>query len=329
MIKLIELLLLQNLKGFGKVKVNKYLEIVKGTDNIDLLFDILLNEEKIHEEYLLSAHSIANQIYNELLSQSDIKVVTVFDSEYPQGFFSLDSKKPVILYAKGDVSILNNPGVSVVGTRKPSPWTQKFGKNISKQIGFMSGRMIVSGLALGCDRFGHEGALLANVPTVAILPSGVNIITPSSHKKLAKDILEKGGCLLSEYSPNAKAFRTTYVERDSLIAAMTDITYVIECAEKSGTMHTVDAAYKMSRKLACYYPDQNAMMKGARESDYLGNKKMIDKMGAKVIARQDDLKDFFKEIDNHKKNEGEVLDVIPHQMSFGNLTGSKINYIHQ
>ncbi len=319
MIKLQELLFLNSIKGFGKVKANKYLEAVRESDDLNLLFHKVLNEKRISEDILVSALAAARQKYNDLVAQKDLHVITVFDPEYPQGFQALETRKPLILYAKGDISILNKPGISVVGTRKPSPWTQKFGRNISKKMSLVSGRIIVSGLALGCDRYGHEGAILANVPTVAILPSGVNNIVPPVHKSLAKEIVEKGGCLISEYSPNATAFRMTFVERDSLIAAMTDITYVIECAENSGTMHTVDAAYKMGRNLACYYPDKKAIEKGAKEIDYLGNKIMIDKMGARVICKEDDLNDFFKMIATPKEYTDDKSGNDTHQISIEEL----------
>lgn len=104
---------------------------------------------------------------------------------------------------------------------------------------------------MGCDKIAHETTALAGKKIVAVLPSGVNVITPTSHKKLANSIIETRGCLLSEYEPNANVTRFTYVERDAVIAALSDATMVIECDVKSGTMHTVDAAEQMKRKLAC------------------------------------------------------------------------------
>lgn len=319
MIKLSELFFLQQIKGFGKVKIHKALDLVEKSENLDQLFEELLSCYRLNSEDLSQARTVAKQKYDALMQQENLKILTVFDPEYPQGLLSLNSKKPVILYAKGDTTILNRAGVSVVGTRHPSPWTQKFGKNISKQIGLISNRVIVSGLAIGCDRFAHEGALIAGVPTIAVLPSGVNVITPPSHKELALEIIEKGGCLISEYEPDAAALTRTFVERDSVIAAMTDITYVIECEEKSGTMHTVDAAYKMNRRLACYYPDQKALERGAKESDYLGNKMMIDKMNAAVIAKEEDLHILFKSPKEQAASVNNASNEETHQLTIADL----------
>ena len=79
--------------------------------------------------------------------------------------------------------------------------------------------------------------------------AGVNVITPSSHKQMAQNILDNDGCLLSEYEPKAKVTKSTYVERDAVVAALANATMVIECSKKSGTMHTVNSAFGMKKKI--------------------------------------------------------------------------------
>lgn len=289
--KLLELLFLKQIKGIGSAFINKHINDVEQSDGIDNLIESINLLEGRGNDDIDLAKEKAEKKFDAITHQDRYAVITVFDKEYPKGFESLGNKRPVIIYVRGDTSILNNPGVSVVGTRKPSIWSQMIGANIAKNIGEISGRIIVSGLALGCDRLAHEGAMAVPVPTIAILPSGINIITPASHRELAEKIIDAGGCLLSEYEPDAKAFRMSFVERDSLIAAMTEITCVIECEEKSGTMHTVRAAKKMERKLLCYYPRENDIQ--ADIHNYAGNKLMIDTMGAKPISNKEELKDYF------------------------------------
>ena len=318
MTKLIELLFLRQIKGFGKVKSNKYLDAVR-TKNITELQELLLQQGMATKEDLDAARINAEAKYKAFISQSDLKIVTVLDPEYPNGFFDLNNQKPLILYAKGNVSVLNQPGISVVGSRKPSMWTRKFGENVSKQMGVLTGRIIVSGLALGCDSLAHKGALAAHVPTVAILPSGVNVITPPSHKELAQDIINNGGCIVSEYEPDAAAFRTTFIERDRLIAAMTDITYVIECDEKSGTMHTVNAAYDLGRQLSCYYPSEDDIHMGADVRNYQGNKLMIDKMAARIVSRQEELQAYFEAINTREEDNKPEKN---HQMTIDEFIGN-------
>lgn len=113
-------------------------------------------------------------------------------------------KSRIVLYIKGNAKALTNPNIAVV----------------------------VSGLALGCDKIAHEATVDKGKATIAVLPSGVNIVTPASHKNLAKSILATGGCLISEYEPNVKANRSYFVERDAIVAALSDVTLIDKIAEK-------------------------------------------------------------------------------------------------
>ena len=97
---------------------------------------------------------------------------------------------------------INKKGVSVIGTRAPSPLTYEVAPPFVKDI-VKAGFVVVSGLALGCDTIGHENALCNKGFTIAVLPSGIHNIYPESNKRLAEDIVTSGGCLISEYEPKA------------------------------------------------------------------------------------------------------------------------------
>ena len=172
----------------------------------------------------------------------------------------------------------------MVGTRKPSDHTAAVERNLVGKIIDLSSSTIVSGLAFGCDYIAHKAAVDKEGKTIAVLPSGVENVTPSQHKELAEQIVIGGGCLLSEYFLHAPATRGTFVERDGLIAALSETTVVPECGVKSGTMHTVDAAVKLKRKIACYLPED--LSKGC----YEGNLHMIQKLGAIPLKNTEDLK---------------------------------------
>lgn len=178
----------------------------------------------------------------------------------------------------------------------------------------LSGRAIISGLALGCDKIAHETTVLAGKKTVAVLPSGVNVITPASHKKLADSIIETGGCLLSEYEPNAKVSRSTYVQRDAVIVALSDASMVIECDAKSGTMHTVDAAEQMKRKLVCCYIDD------VSKGKYDGNELMINDKGAVKITDTEELDLFLEQLSSIPENTKEPE---PQQLCIEDLLGAE------
>ena len=177
----------------------------------------------------------------------------------------MGNKKPLILYVKGNVKVLLKPNIAVIGTRKPSKNSIEFEEKVIKTILDDSDKAIVSGLALGCDKVAHQTTVDLNKTTVAVLPSGVNVIKPAKHKKLAQDIINAGGCLVSEYEPNKSVTKGSYVERDAIVAALSDELFVVECGIKSGTMHTVDADVKYQKPICTYIPQ------GEAEGDYSGN----------------------------------------------------------
>lgn len=296
--KLLELLFFKQLKGIGNVAINKrYAHLIEKTKTLEECIKLVEeNETKISLSDIEAAKKIAEQKYKNLIDTLDLNIITIFDDDYPLGLNDLKDKRPVVLYIKGDKEVLRKKSIAVVGTRQPSKWSEKVEKQLVKKITQLSDVAIVSGLALGCDRIAHQATIDSKAKTIAVLPSGVNIITPARHKKLAKDIIETGGCLISEYDPNAKANKSTYVERDAVVAALASATFVVECGINSGTMHTVNAADTIKRKLACYYFDD------ASKGKYDGNAYMLQNKGASKVSDTNELEIFLKSLDEEKKD---------------------------
>jgi len=137
-----------------------------------------------------------------------------------------DSERPVFLYYKGDIGLLDasNRNVSVIGLLNPSEEIECREQELVAQL-VKNGATIVSGLALGCDSISHREALNSNGKTVAILPSPLTSILPASNKQLAFQIVEEGGLLITEYGNNFKSkmeLSTRYKERDRLQALFCD-----------------------------------------------------------------------------------------------------------
>lgn len=275
-----ELLFLKELKGIGTTSINKkYASLLNNISDINELIDLVLKQNnKISSEDIEEAKKIAEEKFLEIRHLSDnekkFKIITIFDKEYPNKLQVLENKKPVIIYVKGNLKAMDRPSIAVIGTREPSEWSQKVGRNLVKKIIELSGRTIVSGLAVGCDTIAHETTVDLGKMTVAILPSGVETIMPAVNKELAREILDNNGCLVSEYEPKEKATQWTYVERDALIAALSDATLVIETKRKGGTIHTVDKAEKLKRRLACYYTIDK------KKGSYEGNYMMVEEKGS-------------------------------------------------
>lgn len=295
--KYMELLFLKQFKGLGNSSINrKYIPLLENIDGIEECIKLVEKKEQKYSHIdIEKARQIAEGKYKKNIDDLDINIITIFDEEYPEHFHDLKDKKPIILYIKGDVGVLKEKSIAIVGTRKPSKWSEKVESKLVQKIIELTNRVIISGLALGCDRIAHESTVSIGEKTIAVLPSGVNVITPASQKKLAEKIVKNNGCLISEYEPDAKVTRSTYVERDALIAALADSTLVIECGVKSGTMHTVNAAEKIDRILACYYTDE------VGKGNYEGNKYMLSEKGAIKVSDTDELVVFLKKLDEYKK----------------------------
>jgi len=158
------------------------------------------------------------------------------------------AKSPEKLYFIGNLPEQRTPTVAIVGTRKPT----NYGKEVAHMFAYelaKRGVVIVSGLALGVDGFAHRGALEAGGITLAVLANGLPNIYPSTHQELAKQIVEKGGAIISEYEPGTSARQHQFLERNRLVSAFSDAVIIVEAATRSGTLNTAAHALEQGKKL--------------------------------------------------------------------------------
>lgn len=179
---------------------------------------------------------------------------------------------PLILNYRGDLSSINNKkSIAIIGTRKPSVEGEEAGIYYGKYFA-EKGYNIVSGLALGCDTIAHKATLnVHNGTTTAILAHGLHMISPKAHEKIAEEIVEKGGVLLSEYFYGTPAFKTYFVERDRLQAGLAIATIVIQTGIGGGTMHAAQATIDNNKILSAvsYRELQVRELENVRGNDYL------------------------------------------------------------
>lgn len=267
-----EILFLKNLKRVGNSAINgKYNKILTESNDLnDLFLKIKQNEDKFSDEDLQKAKDNAEEIFEQVVN-SEVNVITVFDENYPKRLNVMKNSKPTILYVKGNVNALKNPNIAIIGTRNPSKLSQDFEKSLVKHILNSTNKTIVSGLALGCDKIAHQTTVDENKTTIAFLPSWIETITPASNKNLAEDIIKTGGCLVSEYGPDTKVYKSNYLNRDKIVAAFSDCILVVECGINSGTMHTVNDAIKFKRRIYTYIPNERP------EELYQGNIEILKK----------------------------------------------------
>ncbi|HVW23604.1 MAG TPA: DNA-processing protein DprA [Candidatus Saccharimonadales bacterium] len=150
---------------------------------------------------------------------------------------------PRQLYCLGaDLSeLLKKPRVTIVGSRRVSPYGKQVTQELATRLAERS-IVIISGLALGVDGLAHEAALEAGGITVAVLPSPLDNIVPVRHQRLAREILEQGGALVSEYPPGSPPLKHNFVERNRLMAGLGHVTVITEATAHSGSIHTANFA---------------------------------------------------------------------------------------
>lgn len=187
----------------------------------------------------------------------NVQVLKYSDDNYPEMLLETDNP-PLVLFARGDVSILNQKAVAVVGTRNITA----DGKVAAMEFARAAAAdcvNVVSGLAYGVDVYAHKGALKvweerldsgSDLPygkNIAILPGGIDEIVPSGNKKVAAQILQSGGCIISEYGPKIPVEKWQFIARDRLIAGFSPYTVVIEAPAGSGALITADFAVDFNR----------------------------------------------------------------------------------
>jgi len=154
-------------------------------------------------------------------------------------------KYPDALYAKGDLTLLNRPKVSIVGTRRPSAYTRKYTHEVARALS-RRGVCIVSGAAMGVDAIAHQGAGAEN--TIAVMANSLDIRYPSVNRGLIEEIEQKG-LTLSQFDPTFKATAWSFVLRNEIVVALGEFLIVTEAALDSGSMRSVEYALRMEKKI--------------------------------------------------------------------------------
>ena len=175
-----------------------------------------------------------------------IKKLTLKDTAFPQKLRDISSP-PQQIFVLGDLEpLLTAPALAVVGSRKVTPYGKQITIDLVEAVA-AQGVLIISGLALGVDSVAHVAALNAGGKTIAVLPSGLDKIYPSTHYHLALEILKKGGALVSEYPENSEPYPINFIARNRLVSGLSDGVLITEAATKSGTLHTANFALEQGK----------------------------------------------------------------------------------
>lgn len=239
--------------GFITYKKQYKLVFETNIENLINNFDLFLLEAKsvltdkeiseLKSNFDLS--KLNNYVSN--LYGGGISVVTIKSNTYSKLLSEIDNP-PLVLYAKGNINLLNSVSVAIVGTRRASRYGKEVTEKFSKELA-SSGVTIVSGLADGVDTFAHTACLEAKGKTIAVLGSGLNEIYPATNTNLANKIVDSGGLIISEHKPNEKPQTYYFPVRNRIIAGLSRAVLITEATEKSGSMHTKNYALEFGREL--------------------------------------------------------------------------------
>ncbi len=203
-----------------------------------------LLDKMIRDEALFKAKK-----ESEFMERHGIRSFSITDEDYPSRLADND-KAPLTLFRLGDADLNAENMFSIVGTRHATSYGMRYVASLVEDMApYFPDLVIVSGLALGIDSAAHEAALKAGLPTIAVVAHGLNTIYPAVNRDLARRIIAAGGAIVSEYPSGVTPYRSRFLERNRIVATMTDAVLVAESAEKGGAMSTAAVASSYGREL--------------------------------------------------------------------------------
>lgn len=282
------------LKTLNVRQKNKLLEIYSTPENVfkadkrDLENLFFLNKSNI-DELLTNRDMALITKYEIYIKKNNIRMINILDSEYPSKLRSIYDP-PISLFLKGNIDLLNNFAIAVIGCRNAS----KYGLKVAKKFAYdlaCKNIVIVSGMAKGVDGEAHKGALEAanklneKCNTIAVLGSGVDYPYPNENISIYKNILEKSGLIISEYIVGTRPLAENFPRRNRIISALSEGILVVEAKKQSGTMITVDFALEQGKGVY--------IIPGNIDSINSEGTNDLIKQGAKLVSTKEDILEDF------------------------------------
>ncbi len=240
-------LILLDISNYQKIKlINKY----KNEENVYNNFEDILKNNKVISEKLknFKKEDLKEQVtnlYNKLIKHK-IGYITYSNPLYKEKLQGV-LQSPYFLFYKGNIDVINNKSIGVVGARKCSNYGFAVTKLLTKEL-ITNNITLISGGARGVDSYAHKTTLEDGGYNICVLGCGIDIIYPSENKSLFYDI-EENGVLISEFLPGTKPLRENFPKRNRIISGLSDGVIVVEASEKSGSLITAKLAQKQDKKV--------------------------------------------------------------------------------
>jgi DNA processing protein len=202
---------------------------------------------------IVNSHVLARAAKEiEFIEKNRINALFYLDENYPRRLHACNDA-PIILYVKGAPDLNCAKIISVVGTRHATDYGKQ---TVDLFVSGLSERgypiLIVSGLAYGIDVQAHKAALNAGLPTVAVMGHGLEIVYPSVHSSIAREMEERKGGLVSDFMSHSPIEKTNFLRRNRIIAGLSDATVIVESAKKGGALVTAEIANSYNRDVFAF-----------------------------------------------------------------------------
>ncbi|MDR3602850.1 MAG: DNA-processing protein DprA [Desulfosporosinus sp.] len=271
----------RTIKGVGSQRLRQLIayfgSAVKAWEAPQSSYLQVANQGKWIEEILKVRNNIEPQEIGEALSKLGVQLVTPDETNYPRLLAELADAPPLLYYRgqlRGDAEVL-----AFVGSRQATTYGKSAARVLARDAA-AKGIVIASGLARGIDTAAHQGALDNKGVTWAFFGCGLDRVYPSENRRLAEDILERGA-LISEFTPGTPPNALHFPARNRLISGCSCGVVVVEAAEKSGALITVDFALEQGREVfAVPGPIFSPVSRGPHH---------LIRQGAKIVAGIDDI----------------------------------------
>lgn len=281
---------LSKIPKVGAIRKQQLLKYYKNPKEIwNAKKEDLIKIKGIGEE---SANQILKQEYRrnlqaevQYLRENKIEFIGIQDERYPKRLKQIYDY-PIGFYMRGNQELLDQKALAIIGCRANTTYGEKVTRQLTKEL-VSHGFTIISGLARGIDRIAHEETIKSNGKTIAILGNGLDRMYPEENKELAREILKKGGALISEYPIGTKPEKMNFPARNRIISGMASGIVVIEAKKKSGTMITVDFALEQGKDIFA--------IPGNITSPNAEGTNLLLKEGAKIVTQVEDILEELKE----------------------------------
>lgn len=244
-------------------------------------------------DVLLKPYTQQKQQINTWLDGSEQRhVVTLGCSTYPKLLTHISSP-PLVLFIGGDVGLIHEQQVAMVGSRGPSSYGRQMSRQLTQAL-VDSGWVITSGLATGIDGVCHQAALEAGGKTIGVLGCGIDQIYPKRHRQLIENIITNNGAVISEFAPGVRPRPEFFPRRNRIISGLSSGVVVIEAAQKSGSLITARYAAEQGKEVFAVPGNINNPLSNGCHS--------LIQQGAKLVTSVEDINDEFHIVTQFQDN---------------------------